>query len=136
MDRLRTLHDGERPFLFSTMFETRPVDCPAGSANFLNAVVEFSSRLPALDLLSRLQAIEVALGRPAAHSFHEPRTIDLDLLYCDNLHISHPRLTLPHPRMLQRSFVLAPLAEICPERMLICEDGEHRPVRECLNRLS
>jgi 2-amino-4-hydroxy-6-hydroxymethyldihydropteridine diphosphokinase len=117
-DYLRSLHEDRGPFLSSRIFETEPLDCPAGSPRFLNAVIEIACTMPPLDLLARLQRIEELLGRPRIHGFHAPRTIDLDILYYDNLHFSLPELTLPHPRLHERPFVLCPLADICPDRIL------------------
>jgi len=115
---LQGLHEDRGPFLCSRIYETEPVDCPPGSPLFLNAAIEIACTLPPLDLLAALQRIEQTLGRPKNHAFHAPRTIDLDILYYDNLHFSLPELTLPHPRISERAFVLCPLADICPERIL------------------
>jgi len=115
---LFALHDGPGPFLCSRVYETEPVDCPDDSQRFLNAAIELTTSLAPLDLLTRLQSIEQKLGRPAAHSFHGPRTLDLDLLYCDNLQLSIDALTLPHPGIAKRLFVLRPLCDICPDRIL------------------
>jgi len=121
---LFALNEHPGPFLCSKIYETDPVDCPDGTASFLNAAIEIETSLSPLDLLARLQAIEAGLGRPKERSFHGPRTVDLDLLYCDDLKLSHPSLTLPHPRIAERLFVLTPLRDICPNRILpgeICE---------------
>jgi 2-amino-4-hydroxy-6-hydroxymethyldihydropteridine diphosphokinase len=115
---LQALHEDRGPFLCSRIFETDPVDCPPGSPLFLNAAIEIACTLPPLDLLAALQRIEQVLGRPKDHAFHAPRTIDLDILYYDNLHFALPELTLPHPRISERAFVLCPLSDICPERIL------------------
>ena len=115
---LYSLHEDRGPFLCSRIYETEPVDCPPGSPCFLNAAIEIACTLPPLDLLIRLQSIEQTLGRQREHAFHAPRTIDLDILYYDNLHFTLPELTLPHPRISERPFVLCPLADICPDRIL------------------
>jgi len=115
---LLPLHEPSEPLLSSRIYETLPVDCPEDSLPFLNAAIELSSSLPPLALLERLLSIERQLGRPADHPYHAPRTIDLDLLYCDDIEVSHESLTLPHPRISERLFVLKPLADICPERVL------------------
>lgn len=115
---LYALHEDRGPFVCSRIYETEPVDCPPGSPCFLNAAIEIACTLPPLDLLASLQRIEQALGRPREHAFHAPRTIDLDILYYDNLHFILPELTLPHPRISERAFVLCPLADICPDRIL------------------
>lgn len=114
---LRGLNDGG-PFLMSSLHETAPVGCPPGAAPFLNAAVEFSTPLGPAELLGRFQAFERSAGREVSPIRNAPRTIDLDLLYLDDLVLSTPELTLPHPRMTERAFVLVPLAEIAPDRIL------------------
>jgi 3-oxoacyl-[acyl-carrier protein] reductase len=96
--------------------ETEPVACPPGAGRFLNSVAELSTELTAQDLLDGLLRIEHELGRRrVAGEANAPRTIDLDLLlFGDQVH-AEPRLTVPHPRMHERRFVLAPLAEIAPD---------------------
>jgi len=116
--RIRTLHDGNGPFLSSPVYETAPVDCPEGSPSFLNAVVELSSSLPPFDLLALTRTWEMELGRRHDTPKNSPRPIDLDLLFVGTHQISHKALTLPHPRILERLFVLQPLADICPSRIL------------------
>lgn len=131
-DHLRAVHLEGAPFLCSRVYETAPVDCPPESQSFLNAAIELSTELPPLDLLARLQQIEVRLGRPREHGHHAPRTIDLDLLYFDNLVLHLPELELPHPRIASRAFVLQPLNDICPERVL---PGAGMPVSRLLEAL-
>ena len=117
--------------LCASVYETEPIGCPPGTASFLNTVLELTAAAeitPAL-LLRRLQSIEVALGRPSRHPRNAPRSIDLDLLYLGNLELSTEDLTLPHPRLRERRFVLAPLAEIRPNLVL---PGDARPVAELL----
>jgi 2-amino-4-hydroxy-6-hydroxymethyldihydropteridine diphosphokinase len=97
---------------------------------FLNAAIEISTQRSPLELLHDLQQLEVAAGRPGIHDHHAPRTLDLDLLYVDDLSVS---LTLPHPRIAQRIFVLQPLADICPERRLPALD---RSIRELCDDLT
>lgn len=131
-DQIRQLHNLDAPFLCSRIYETRPIGCPPDSPLFLNAAIELSSTMSPLDILHHLQRIESALGRPAQHIFHAPRTIDLDLLYCDNLKISHDTLTLPHPSIAERDFVLRPLVDICPDRIL---PNQVRTIRELMQIL-
>jgi 2-amino-4-hydroxy-6-hydroxymethyldihydropteridine diphosphokinase len=104
----------------SRIYESCPVDCPEGAGDFLNAAAELGWEGGLESLLDRLQAFESACGRlPAgARGTNQPRTVDLDLLYADDLVIRSERLTLPHPRAGERLFVLMPLAEICPDRRL------------------
>ncbi|GAB4172713.1 MAG: 2-amino-4-hydroxy-6-hydroxymethyldihydropteridine diphosphokinase [Terrimicrobiaceae bacterium] len=112
---LRSLHEGPADeCLISPVLETEPVDCPPGSPVFLNAVASFLSSLQPLDLLDRLLAFEQTNGRPPVHERNAPRTLDLDLLLLGDLEWRDDRLTLPHPRWMQRAFVLEPLAEILP----------------------
>ncbi len=101
----------------SPIFETEPVDCAPGDPSFLNAVIELETDLLPQQLLERTQKIEVELGRPSEHGHNEPRHIDLDLLYFDQLELDTPKLVLPHPRMNERGFVIVPLATIHPERV-------------------
>lgn len=114
------------------LYETDPVDCPPGSQDFLNTVVEIGADAEPLAMLHELRRIEVLLGRPRAHEHHAPRTVDLDLLYADDVVLNHPDLTLPHPRLQLRRFVLQPLAEIRPGLIL---PGQTRTVRELLTGL-
>ena len=129
---LFALHEDRGPFLCSRIYETEPVDCPPGSAPFLNAAIELACTLPPLDLLKKLQAIEQILGRPSNHTHHAPRTIDLDILYYDNLSFTLPELTLPHPRITERAFVLHPLADIAPTRILL---GQTQPIAALLEKI-
>jgi 2-amino-4-hydroxy-6-hydroxymethyldihydropteridine diphosphokinase len=109
--------------LLSPVYETEPVDCPPGSGAFLNAVIEIESHLPPLDLLAFTQTIERAMGRPEIRETNAPRTLDLDLLYYDDVRLTAPGLELPHPRMFQRAFVVLPLAAIRPDLV----EGHERP---------
>jgi len=114
---LREIHESGE-FLISGFHETEPVDCAPGTPSFLNAVAEIGTSLPPLELLQRLQQQEVRSGRPKNHARNASRTLDLDLLYCDEMTHDDQELELPHPRITERSFVLAPLAEIRPDLRL------------------
>ncbi|HYW56064.1 MAG TPA: 2-amino-4-hydroxy-6-hydroxymethyldihydropteridine diphosphokinase [Polaromonas sp.] len=81
--------------------------------DYINAVVAIETSLTAPALLEQLQQLENAAGRERPYP-HAPRTLDLDILLYGDAHVASPRLTVPHPRMLQRAFVLVPLAEIAP----------------------
>ena len=126
---LRAAMEQLAPILVSPVYETEPVDCAPDTPMYLNAVVEIESELEPEILLQRLQQIEQSEGRPASHGVNEPRTLDLDLLYAADLVINTPTLTLPHPRMTQRRFVLQPLADIRPDLVL---PGCRRTVAELL----
>lgn len=80
---------------------------------FINACLAARANLAPLELLARLQAIETAMGRVRAQRWG-PRLIDLDILYYGNVVLQTPELTLPHPQMRNRGFVMIPLAEIRP----------------------
>lgn len=96
----------------SSAWRSAPVD--AGGPDFLNAVAALDTALSPLELLDALQAIELAHGRERPYR-NAPRTLDLDLLLHGDVHLATPRLTLPHPRLGERAFVLQPLLEIAPE---------------------
>jgi 2-amino-4-hydroxy-6-hydroxymethyldihydropteridine diphosphokinase len=86
---------------------------------FINAVISVATTLKPHALLQRAQDCERALGRDRAHERHwGPRPIDLDLLAYDDVVLNDATLTLPHPRMFERAFVLVPLAEIAPDRVI------------------
>lgn len=86
---------------------------------FINLCLIVATDLPPHDLLHRAQAIEAELGRNRLQQRRwGPRTIDIDLLAYDDLVLNDPELTLPHPRLFERAFVLAPLAEIAGDRMI------------------
>ena len=83
---------------------------------FVNAVIRGTTTLKPLELLEMMQAIEMAMGRRSGVQFG-PRPIDLDLLFYESVQMETRKLTVPHPRIAQRAFVLKPLAEIAPEFM-------------------
>lgn len=97
----------------SGLYASAPID--AGGPDYLNAVAELATRLAPLDLLDALQTIEQAAGRERPYR-NAPRTLDLDLLLYGDQQIQTERLTVPHPRLAERAFVLLPLAEIAPDR--------------------
>ena len=111
-ERLRA-RGNDDPWDRSSIYETAPVGGPPGQGPYLNAVVGFPTDLPAPEVLLHLQEIENRLGRVRAER-HGPRTIDLDLLLYDDLVCQDETLTVPHPRLHERLFVLQPLAEIAP----------------------
>ena len=98
----------------SSLYRTAPHE--ATGPDFINAVVALETSLEPLALLAELQAAELRAGRERPYR-HAPRTLDLDLLSFGDQVIDTPTLTLPHPRMRQRAFVLVPLAEIAPDQV-------------------
>jgi 2-amino-4-hydroxy-6-hydroxymethyldihydropteridine diphosphokinase len=113
LDRLSHSHVVLRSSLYRTAPVARDAAGPADGPDYINAVVALDTRLPALDLLDQLQALEQAAGRERSYP-DAPRTLDLDILLYGDARMDASRLTLPHPRMAQRAFVLVPLAEIAP----------------------
>lgn len=120
-DRARSLYDGVRLLVAATgaaarlspLYETAPVGY-ADQPTFLNGAVELSGELPPPgDLLDLCLGIEASLGRERTVA-NGPRTLDLDLLLYDDAVVRSERLTLPHPRMHERAFVLVPLADLAP----------------------
>lgn len=104
---------GLRVVRCSSLYETAPVG-PAGQGPYLNAVVALESELAPRKLLERLWDIERASGRVRSGVHGEARTLDLDLLFYGSARIFEPDLRVPHPRLHERPFVLAPLREIAP----------------------
>lgn len=96
----------------SSLYRSAPVD--AAGPDFINAVAALDTELPAADLLACLHRLENAQGRQRPYR-NAPRTLDLDLLLWDGLVIDTATLTLPHPRLHLRAFVLEPLSELAPD---------------------
>ncbi len=95
----------------SSLYRSAPID--AGGPDYLNAVALIDTGLDAHELLAHLRAIERQHGRERLYP-NSPRTLDLDLLLYGDAQIESPTLTVPHPRLHARAFVLAPLAELAP----------------------
>ena len=118
--------------MFSPVYETAPVDCTPGTRSFYNAVGQFPFNLTPESILGHCLKIENSLGRAAKHEKNSPRTIDLDLLYADDIVFGSPRLTIPHPRLTMRLFVVAPLAQIRPGLYL---PGDNLSIKDHLKAL-
>ncbi len=114
----------------SGFIETKPVG-PGKQDYYLNAAVEIRTTLTAHDLLAALLTIEQELGRTREEKWG-PRTIDLDILCYDDLILHDATLTIPHPHLHERTFVLAPLCEIAPE---LIHPAFQRTMRELLAHL-
>lgn len=95
----------------SASYRTAPID--SSGDDYINAVAQIRTTLPAETLLQALHAIEAAHGRERPYR-NAPRTLDLDLLLYGDQQIASPTLTVPHPRLLERAFVLVPLLELAP----------------------
>ncbi len=102
----------------ASLYSSAPVDAPG--PYYTNTVVRIHTTLSPLNLLDRLQSIETAFGRQRSLDVRNaPRTLDIDLLWFDDVSIDVPRLTLPHPRMHLRAFVLMPLQELTGRRFML-----------------
>jgi 2-amino-4-hydroxy-6-hydroxymethyldihydropteridine diphosphokinase len=121
-DREQTLHaaaaalaaeDGIEVLAVSALRETEPVGV-GEQPRFLNGAIALDTTLSARELLDRLLTVEQRFGRVRVPGEHGPRTLDLDLLLYGNERIEEPGLTVPHPRLHERRFVLEPLAELAP----------------------
>jgi 2-amino-4-hydroxy-6-hydroxymethyldihydropteridine diphosphokinase len=102
----------------SSVYETEPVGEVLDQPDFLNAAIRVRTELEPEPLLEVCKAIEVEQGRMVAASRHSPRPLDIDLLLLGELELETERLTLPHPEVTSRRFVLAPLLELDPELTL------------------
>lgn len=114
VERLRKL-PGVHVEAVSSLYRTAPID--SSGDDYINAVVRLSTGMPAQALLEALFDIEQAHGRERPY-FNAPRTLDLDLLLYGDQQIATATLTVPHPRMHLRAFVLMPLLELAPEVIL------------------
>jgi 2-amino-4-hydroxy-6-hydroxymethyldihydropteridine diphosphokinase len=119
MERIRSARqaigaiEGVRETAFSSLYRSAPMG-PADQPDYVNAVMAIETWLFPLELLDRLQAIETAFGRVRIGERWGPRTLDLDILLYGRETIASERLTVPHPGLAQREFVLYPLQEIAP----------------------
>lgn len=98
----------------SSLYRATPVN--STGPDYINAVAKVTTVLTAPALLAALQVIENGAGRERPYR-NAPRTLDLDLLLYGSARVASPTLTVPHPRMMERAFVLVPLAEIAPQRV-------------------
>ncbi len=121
-DRERTLReavdalaaeDGIEVLAVSTLRDTDPVGV-GDQPRYLNGAAELETTLTARELLAALLALEQRFGRVRVPGEHGPRTLDLDLLLYGSEELDEPGLTVPHPRLHERAFVLEPLAELAP----------------------
>jgi len=125
---------GSRITALSSFYETAPVGMPEGTPSFYNAVARLSTTLPSpFELLKELQRIEQQVFARAASSVPASRRMDLDLLLFGGQMLESLELTLPHPRMTQRRFVLVPLLEIAPE---LLDPASGAPLKTLLTGLS
>lgn len=115
----------------SDVYETDPVGGPGEQGRFLNLVVELKTDLDPYDILAVCRRLESAAER--VREVHwGPRTLDVDVLWIDGVTLDDPELTVPHPRMRSRRFVLAPLSELAPE---LVDDDDLRMSAGSVDRL-
>lgn len=129
LDLVVSLHEDPNSPAISPVYETEPVDCTPDSASFLNAVVEINCSHKPAELLEKFAALEILLGRPASREKNAPRQLDIDLLYAGEQSIATREITIPHPRLANRRFVLQPLADIHPDLRL---PGQDKTIAELL----
>jgi 2-amino-4-hydroxy-6-hydroxymethyldihydropteridine diphosphokinase len=101
----------------SHLYETDPVGGPPGQGAYLNCVVELRTSRTPRELLTIAQAAEAAAYRTRTERWG-PRTLDVDVLLVGDEKVDEPDLTVPHPRMWERGFVLVPLADLAPELVI------------------
>ena len=132
MERLQGLSD--EPLAKSSLWETTPVDCPAGSPMFVNAVAGLRLRPGETpeSLMGKLKLLEQEFGRQPKKELNEARALDLDLIAFGKETRSTKSLILPHPRVHERRFVLQPLSEIAADLIL---PGQTRTVAQLLGEL-
>ncbi|MER3473622.1 MAG: 2-amino-4-hydroxy-6-hydroxymethyldihydropteridine diphosphokinase [Armatimonadota bacterium] len=136
-DRLRNLREAiarlhspqVRVVRCASVYETEPVGYDTPQPMYLNTVVQVHTSLEPLALLDYVMAVEQAGGRVRTH-YGNPRTIDIDIVLYEGVQMQTERLSLPHPRMHQRAFVLMPLLEIAPD--LTLPDGT--PIQQLLEQ--
>lgn len=138
-DRLANLRFGREqlvaqfgPAISAPVFETEPVNCPPNSPAFLNTVIELECDLQPEEILAITQRVENDAGRSDSKISNAPRQLDVDLLYLGETELNTTELTLPHPRLQLRKFVLNPLADICPDLIL---PNQSKTIRQLLTDL-
>lgn len=114
------------------LYQSAPLDCPEGSPDFLNTVIEIPFAGTPHELLASAREIEAKLGRDKHYAKNAPRSIDIDILYFGDERLDDDALTIPHPQMTRRRFVLQPLADIRPDLVL---PGDRLSVSQHLHHL-
>lgn len=115
--------------VISSFYKTEPVACPEGTSYFINSAFKgfWSGSLD--ELFDKCKSLEIKYGRPAVHEPNVSRTLDLDIVFFDDLVLKSEKLTIPHSEAHRRLFVLEPLSEIMPEKLF---PDTHITVREQL----
>jgi 2-amino-4-hydroxy-6-hydroxymethyldihydropteridine diphosphokinase len=116
----------------SSLYETQPIGLVDGGPNFVNAVIAIETGIGPENLFAQLRAAEKKLGKSVNHRSDLSRIIDLDLLFYGAEIVDTEDLRIPHPRLLERAFVLGPMAEIAPD---FVHPIERETISNLLNRL-
>ena len=126
---VRLLSERLRIGKVSSVYETEPVG-DAGQPRYLNQVGQFYTTLPPAALLALLKGFELKLGRTGPSG--APRPIDIDILFYDDQVVKTPELVIPHPRLIERAFVLIPMVEIAPD---LKHPVNHKTAKQLLAKL-
>lgn len=129
---LRKLMPEDAHYLQAPVYQSEPVNCPPDSPDFFNTVIEIDYIGLPYELLEYTQGIEFHLGRGTVYQQNAPRVIDVDILYFGKETVSGGILTIPHPLLTHRRFVLQPLADIRPRLVL---PGDTATITEHLQHL-
>ena len=131
-DMLRGLVDPESHYLQAPIYQSQPVDCASTAPDFFNTVIEIDYVGEPYELLLKTQGIEFHLGRESVHEVNAPRIIDVDILYFGDVSMKEDILSIPHPRLIYRRFVLQPLNDIRTNLIL---PGDEVTISEHLRHL-
>ncbi len=131
-DMLRELVEPDSLYLQAPVYQSEPVDCSDESPDFFNTVIEIDYVGEPYELLLKTQGIEFHLGRESVHEVNAPRIIDLDILYFGDVSMKEDILSIPHPRLIYRRFVLQPLNDI---RTNLSLPGDEVTISEHLRHL-
>ena len=129
---LRKLSPAGVTFDQAPLYQSAPVACQADAPDFYNTIVELDFVGTPYELLEAIQGIEYHLGRESVRERNAPRVIDIDILYFGNTIVRGDILTIPHPELTHRRFVLQPLHDIRPHLIL---PGDRDPIETHLRRL-
>jgi 2-amino-4-hydroxy-6-hydroxymethyldihydropteridine diphosphokinase len=131
-DMLCKLMPEDVAYFQAPIYQSEPVDCPDDSPDFFNTVIEIDYIGTPYELLAYTQGVEFHLGRGILYQTNAPRIIDVDILYFGNETVNGGILTIPHPQLTHRRFVLQPLADIRPELIL---PGDNATIAEHFHHL-